>query len=119
MPNTTNPVVPEPQEPNVSSPSQHTSQPPQQAKGTPPSWVVLVAIGTHPPHYMWAQVKGQLTIGCAEGGSEASPDLDLSPFGAEALTVSGRHAVLYAAQGGLHLRDLSSRDGTKLNGLPL
>src|SRR5437879_6407575 len=107
MPNTTNQVVPDPQEPNISSPSSRAAKPAQQPltpKGTPATWGVLLAIGTQLPQYLALEVTGQLAIGCADPASTEALDLDLRPFGADKLNVSGRHAVLHAAHAGLHIR---------------
>src|SRR5258708_1899091 len=122
MPNTTNQVVPDPQEPNVSRPSSPASKSTQQPltpKGTPAIWGVLLAIDTRPPQYLALEVTGQLAIGCADPANNEPLGLDLRPFGADKLNVAGRHAVLHAAHAGLHIRDLGSPGGTKLNGRPL
>lgn len=85
--------------------------PPQAA---PPSLGVLeVAIGDD--RHEVALEKPRLLIGRADPGSGPAPDVDLSADPA----VSRRHAELRIRNGVLHLVDLGSTNGTKLNGKAL
>lgn len=47
------------------------------------------------------------------------PAIDLTPFHARDKGVSRRHAEFILREGQLHLRDLGSTNGTRLNGQPL
>ena len=104
----------------VAAPSDETQ--PQRSlasKWQSSSWIILLAIGAPTSQYLAIEVKGQLTVGFADPESGVSPDLDLSPFGAQNLGVSHRHLAFLATQAGLHIRDLDSRNGTVLNGFLL
>lgn len=50
---------------------------------------------------------------------EVRPDLDLGPFNAKAHGVSRLHAAILYRDKELYLKDLGSRNGTRINGLPL
>ncbi|NOH10200.1 MAG: FHA domain-containing protein [Chloroflexi bacterium] len=56
------------------------------------------------------RVLGDFTIGRAKGPK--SPDLDLSPLGADAQGVSRSHAAIHATPDALFLVDLGSTNGT-------
>ncbi len=85
----------------------------------PAAWHIILIIGTESSHVLRVEVKGQLTIGYADPITGFIPDLDLSAYGAQKAGVSHRHAILHAALGGLHIRDLDSEYGIILNGLAL
>lgn len=55
-------------------------------------------------------------IGRSDSKSSYIPDIDLAPFHALEQGVSRRHAALVHHQGHLHVLDLSSVNGTFLNG---
>ena len=55
-------------------------------------------------------------IGRSDSKSSYIPDIDLAPFRALEHGVSRRHAALVRHQGQLHVLDLSSVNGTFLNG---
>src|SRR5262245_50905796 len=122
MSNTTSQIANDVQEPN--QPSSHEGLPPDPespiaASKKTPSCVVLLAIGADTPQYTRLEIKDQLTIGFTDPETDMVPDVDLSAFGAQEMGVANLHAALFAAQGGLHIRDLGSRSGTTLNGFEL
>jgi pSer/pThr/pTyr-binding forkhead associated (FHA) protein len=83
------------------------------------TWHILLGVGDKNPQYLRLEVKTQITIGCSDPEKGIAPDLDLIPYGARQMGVSTFHIVLHVAQGGLHVRDLDSLNGTMLNGFPL
>jgi hypothetical protein len=60
-------------------------------------------------------VEGYM-LGRTDASSTYTPDVDLADYGARDFGVSRRHAVLVRYRGMLHLVDLSSVNGTFLNG---
>jgi pSer/pThr/pTyr-binding forkhead associated (FHA) protein len=60
-------------------------------------------------------VEGYI-FGRSDSSSTYVPDIDLAEFGARDKGVSRRHAVLVRYHGLLHIVDLSSVNGTFLNG---
>jgi pSer/pThr/pTyr-binding forkhead associated (FHA) protein len=65
------------------------------------------------------QVDEAIIMGRADTVEGYAPDLDLSPFGARDAGVSRRHAKIVFQDGALHICDLGSVNGTRLNGLKL
>lgn len=55
-------------------------------------------------------------LGRSDAKSSYLPDIDLAPYKALDLGVSRRHAALVAYQNSLHIVDLSSVNGSFLNG---
>lgn len=55
-------------------------------------------------------------LGRSDSGSQYTPDIDLALFGAQEKGISRRHAVLVHHHGQVHIVDLSSMNGTFLNG---
>ncbi len=58
-------------------------------------------------------------IGRADEADGFIPEIDLAPFHGRDKGVSRRHAEFILREGQLHLRDLGSTNGTRLNGQPL
>ena len=58
-----------------------------------------------------------ITLGRAV--DEESVTVDLSKYHARLLGVSRRHAMIFPSPAGMAIRDLSSANGTSLNGSPL
>ena len=82
-----------------------------------PTWrVVLVALdqGTRP---IGLQIDSEITVGRTAG--DATPDLDLTPFGAKSKGVSRLHARLRPELGSLMLVDNNSSNGTFWNKIRL
>lgn len=63
------------------------------------------------------QVREMMIVG--RGSGTGAPDIDLTEFNAQDAGVSRRHAVILARKKFLTLRDMSSTNGTFLNGLRL
>lgn len=61
-------------------------------------------------------VHGSAIIGRADEADGFVPAIDLTPFHARDKGVSRRHAEFILSEGQLHLRDLGSTNGTRLNG---
>lgn len=57
-----------------------------------------------------------LTVGRADPKSDVVPNIDLRPFDAEGLGVSRKHLVIKLDSDGVAVEDLSSVNGSKLNG---
>lgn len=64
-------------------------------------------------------IKDQIVLGRVSQNSDETPDLDLAPFNAAQLGVSRRHAVITKEGNMLKVADLSSMNGTYLNGMQL
>jgi hypothetical protein len=69
------------------------------------------------------EVSNQVSIGRTDMTEGYTPGIDLGPYNAQDFGVSRRHAMIYvidSPQGSeLHIRDLSSTNGTKVNGFLL
>jgi pSer/pThr/pTyr-binding forkhead associated (FHA) protein len=66
------------------------------------------------------RLSEEITVGrCAPETPEVRPDFDLSAFKAKDLGVSRLHAAILYRDKELYLKDLGSRNGTRINGLPL
>jgi hypothetical protein len=61
----------------------------------------------------------KLIIGWHDKETDLKPDVDLTNFGAVTKGVSRQHAMLLKTSNDLMIIDLSSRNGTRINGLPL
>lgn len=60
-------------------------------------------------------VEGYI-IGRSDDGSSYQPDIDLSPYHAQSLGLSRRHAAFVRYRGYVHIMDLGSMNGTFVNG---
>lgn len=60
--------------------------------------------------------KNFYTLGRSDPNSANTPDLDLAQFNGQEMGVSRLHAQIIRNDDGLHLEDLGSTNGTKLNG---
>jgi hypothetical protein len=64
------------------------------------------------------EIAGDVVLGVKrEGGKK--PDLDLAPYGAHVHGVSGEHALIRPSKTRLYLIDLQSKNGTRLNSVPI
>jgi pSer/pThr/pTyr-binding forkhead associated (FHA) protein len=61
----------------------------------------------------------KLIIGWHDRETDLKPDVDFTNFGAVSKGVSRQHAMLVKNSTELMIIDLSSRNGTRINGLPL
>ena len=78
-------------------------------------WVIeLRIVGT--ASTVQTQVQDEMLLGRADVEREIIPEIDLTPFGAAALGVSRKHAVILVKQERLGVKDLGSMNGTRLNG---
>lgn len=80
---------------------------------------VVLMIGNIPARPLAVEVTNRLVLGRGNPADDDGPDVDLTAFGGEQLGVSRRHAALVHQDGKLLVEDLSSMNGTRLNGLPL
>jgi len=64
-------------------------------------------------------IQGQLSIGRADVVEGYAPGLDLGAYGGQDAGVSRRHAMISVVDGELHIRDLASTNGTRINGFVL
>lgn len=86
--------------------------------GLGPPWVVELRIAETPISAR-LEVEKALVIGRSDVATETYPDLDLTPYGGMNKGVSRQHALLKADARQLTLVDLSSTNGTFVNGLRL
>lgn len=94
-------------------------RPPLTFSPLPRYWRVILYIEAETGTAIALEVDGPMTVGRADLVDGYVPNLDLSPHGARDAGVSRRHAVLFAADGHVQLRDLGSTNGTRLNGFRL
>lgn len=76
---------------------------------------IVVHVRDHPDPIQLVP-KDEILIGRSDSGSNAAPDLDMSPFGGAEQGVSRRHAIIRRGEDTLTLVDLESTNGTHLNG---
>lgn len=82
----------------------------------PPLAVVLHVVGE--AQRLVLPVRPRLVVG--RGGSDgAGPDVDLTLIGGGHSGVSRQHAALHYSDQALHIEDLNSTNGTRINGMPL
>lgn len=62
------------------------------------------------------EVGGDLIVGRADNVTDYIPEIDLTPHGAYRLGLSRRHALIRRQEQSLVVKDLSSRNGTFVNG---
>ena len=62
------------------------------------------------------EVTGDLIVGRADNVTDYMPEIDLTPHGAYRFGLSRRHALIRRHEGSLLVKDLSSRNGTFVNG---
>lgn len=86
--------------------------------GIPAKGVVFIQINNDVNNRLTVDVSGPegYIIGRSDNKSSYLPDIDLAAFQALERGVSRRHAALVRYQGSLHVLDLSSVNGTFLNG---
>lgn len=58
----------------------------------------------------------EMVMGRTDPDTDETPEIDLSDYGAQAKGVSRRHAAILRKEGSLHVVDLTSYNGTFLNG---
>jgi hypothetical protein len=83
------------------------------------AWRLILYLDTEANQSLGVEVRGQVAIGRSDPDAEYTPGIDLGPFGAHDAGVSRRHAVLFAAEGNLYIRDIGSTNGTRINGFDL
>lgn len=112
-------------------PQRLTSRPPQPMTSKPASQPdrnvstgsalhLVLQIGDSAHRPLTVPLRPRLVLGRAglDDGTE-QPNLDLTPFEAEPLGVSRLHAAILYQDRQLHIEDLGSRNGTRVNGLPI
>ena len=66
-----------------------------------------------------ARVSETMTVGRKDSEHGINPDINLTPYGAHTMGVSRQHAVILAKDNSIHVKDLGSTNGTRLNGYVL
>ncbi len=94
-------------------------RPPLTFGPVPIAWRLILYIDTEANQSLGVEVRGQMAIGRSDPDAGYAPSIDLEPFGAQDAGVSRRHAILFAAEGNLYLRDTGSTNGTRINGYDL
>jgi len=94
-------------------------RPPLTFTPAPPTWRVILYIGTEAGSAVALDVREQVMIGRADLVDGYVPGLDLTDYGARDAGVSRRHAALFITDGQLYLRDLGSINGTRINAVRL
>jgi hypothetical protein len=62
------------------------------------------------------EVDSSITVGRADAETQSYPSLDLNPYHAAQLGVSRFHAEIKLISGRFHIKDMGSRNGTRING---
>jgi hypothetical protein len=93
---------------------------PQTARLAAP-WRLLLQIGGEHQTTVGIEVKERILLGRADPVADFYPDLDLSPYGGQEGGVSRRHASIIQDEENkaLFLEDLTSTNGTRINGFSL
>lgn len=94
----------------------HNEPGPDARLATATFWRVVFQVNAPPPNVIGLDLRGPNIMGHASLPTEEQPDLDLSNFGASVNGISRRHAVLLPQEDGVFLIDLSSTNGTWVNG---
>ncbi len=94
-------------------------RPPLTFGSVPIAWRLILYIETETNQSLGIEVKSQVTIGRGDLDEGYTPDINLEPFGAHDAGVSRRHAILFAAESSLYIRDIGSTNGTRINGYDL
>ena len=81
-------------------------------------WVIEL-YGENLPQSLKIRLENDLVIGRKDKQLETQPDVDLGPYGAEEMGVSRHHLRLRADEEAVYAVDLSSGNGTSLNGARL
>jgi hypothetical protein len=68
---------------------------------------------------LMVQIRHEVILGRVSEQTESSTSINLTPYGADELGVSRRHARLLRDDQAVYLMDLRSTNGTRLNGEPL
>jgi pSer/pThr/pTyr-binding forkhead associated (FHA) protein len=79
---------------------------------------LVLNVGEVSPKTLAVKLKERITVGRA-GTDGEQPDLDMSPFEALDKGVSRLHAVFLYRDEHIYVEDLSSTNGTRINGLKL
>jgi hypothetical protein len=80
------------------------------------STLVVYVRGVEQPMFFDATTVEELVIGRRDPATGDMPHIDLEPYGGTEKGVSRRHASIVRDDGGLHLVDAGSANGTYLNG---
>lgn len=93
---------------------------PQTAR-LPAPWRLLLQIGGQTQTTVGIEVKDRTIVGRSDPVASFIPDLDLTPYGGQDGGVSRRHAAIIQDEDNqaLYLEDLSSTNGTRINGFSL
>ncbi len=83
------------------------------------AWRLILYIDNEANQSLGIEVRAAVAIGRSDPEAGYTPGIDLEPFGGHDAGVSRRHAVLFAAEGNLYIRDLDSTNGTRINGYDL
>lgn len=77
-------------------------------------WVIeFRVVGTH--HIIKVPVKEVMVVGRADPKNNIQPDIDLTPYAAQALGVSRQHAIITVKNNRINIADYQSPNGTYIN----
>ena len=84
-------------------------------------WRLLLQIGGENQTTVGIEVRDRIVLGRGDPVASFYPDLDLSPYGGQDGGVSRRHAAIVQDEENkaLYIEDLSSTNGTRINGFSL
>jgi FHA domain len=86
---------------------------------TPP-WRILVQIGGENRTTLGLPVTAErMLVGRADAEGQVQPELDLNPYDGLSNGVSRKHAAIVYEDEALYIEDLSSTNGTRINGYQL
>ncbi len=102
----------------VSPAVQQASPPPKTGLLALP-WRLLLHLGGDRQTTVGLEVRDHVVIGRRDPLAGFFPDLDLTAYGGKEYGVSRRHAVITQDETALYIKDLSTTNGTRLNGFQL
>jgi pSer/pThr/pTyr-binding forkhead associated (FHA) protein len=84
-----------------------------------PPWRLLLQIGGENRTTLGVTVTERMLVGREDVRKGQVPEIDLAPFDGAANGVSRDHAVITYDDGALYVEDLTSTNGTRINGFQL
>jgi hypothetical protein len=84
-----------------------------------PPWRLLLQMGGENRTTIGIPVTERMLVGREDSQGSIKPEIDLAPYDGLTNGVSRRHAVITYEDGALFIEDLSSTNGTRINGFQL
>ncbi len=98
------------------APAAQAAVPPFYAASLDAAWQLTLSIQDECNTSLHLHIHGQAVIGRPDESDGFRPEIDTTPFNGRDKGISRRHAEFVILDGQLHVRDLGSTNGTRLNG---